>query len=424
MEFIKMKEIVVDRPVLDPSSDNIVCQQFLDFAGVIIVAINAKGEVIYINQTGLDILGYTSKQVIGKNWFKLIIPKNESVEVRKVFDKLMQGKTKLVGHYQNSIKTKTGEVKFIDWYNTLLKDKKGKIIGTLSSGADITNLDITKSQLAEIEKKYKAIVNQITEGIVLFNSAGVILEVNKKAAQICGHSQIKMINMNIADICDPKTYPNISETIKTIFKSNRNQEIKGLEFDIDKKNKIVIDLTAQVVGYNGDRVGLLILKDNTTEQKTLEQVEKSMKKFQILANETADGIIITDEIGRLAYANLAVTHMFGYSDPNEMLGTPIQNFLAGSSIVQAANLLKSAMAGKLTGIKNQYFKAIKKNKDKFDIDVSASVFWEDGKFSGIECIIRDLSSNKNEIKKYLDQIAELEAENKNLKWKVGKLKKK
>ncbi|MHC4480469.1 MAG: PAS domain S-box protein, partial [Planctomycetota bacterium] len=49
-------------------------QRYLDVAGVMFVALNAKGEVALINQKGSEVLGYEQVEIIGKNWFDSFLP--------------------------------------------------------------------------------------------------------------------------------------------------------------------------------------------------------------------------------------------------------------------------------------------------------------------------------------------------------------
>ena len=52
-------------------------QQYLNIAGVIIIAINEKGVVTLINRKGCNVLGYEEEDIIGKNWFDLCVPEND-----------------------------------------------------------------------------------------------------------------------------------------------------------------------------------------------------------------------------------------------------------------------------------------------------------------------------------------------------------
>ena len=127
-------------------------QQFLNIAGVIIVAINDEGIVSLINRKGCEVLGYKEEEIRGKNWFDLCVPERMRKERKDTLKKVMAGEKKEVEDYENSILTKSGEERIIAWHNTTLTDDKDRIIGTLSSGEDITLRKQTEEELIRSEK--------------------------------------------------------------------------------------------------------------------------------------------------------------------------------------------------------------------------------------------------------------------------------
>jgi len=127
-------------------------QQYLNIAGVIIVAINNKGIITLINKKGCDVLGYEEKDLVGKNWYDLCVPNRDQKERKESHKKLMSGNYEVIEDYENSILTKSGEERIIAWHNTLIKDEKGDILGTLSSGEDITERKQTEEELIRSEK--------------------------------------------------------------------------------------------------------------------------------------------------------------------------------------------------------------------------------------------------------------------------------
>jgi PAS domain S-box-containing protein len=149
-------------------------QQYLNIAGVIIVAINREGIVTLINKKGCDVLGYKEEEIIGKNWYDLCVPDNLRAERKKDFDDLMAGYYQDVEDYENIIVTKSGEERIIAWHNTLIRDEEGHIIGTLSSGNDITKRKLAEEELIRSEKM--ASLGQL--------AASVVHEVNNPLAGI------------------------------------------------------------------------------------------------------------------------------------------------------------------------------------------------------------------------------------------------
>ena len=149
---------------------NQTAQKYLDIAGVIIVAINVSGQITLINKRGCDILGYPKEELIGKNWFDTFLPEKIREDVRTVFKKLLSGDIEPVEYYQNPVLTREGEKKIIAWYNTLITDESGKIVGTLSSGEDVTErlraeeaLRKANEEILNFSKELEKLVKERTE---------------------------------------------------------------------------------------------------------------------------------------------------------------------------------------------------------------------------------------------------------------------
>jgi PAS domain S-box-containing protein len=149
-------------------------QQYLNIAGVIIVAINEKGVVSLINKRGCDVLGFKEDEIIGKNWFDLCVPERFKGERKEAFQKVMAGEEEEAEDYENIILTKSGDERIIAWHNTSLTDETNHIIGTLSSGEDITLRKQTEEELLRTEKL--ASLGQL--------AASVVHEVNNPLAGI------------------------------------------------------------------------------------------------------------------------------------------------------------------------------------------------------------------------------------------------
>jgi len=191
-------------------------QQYLNIAGVIIVAINEKGTVSLINKKGCDVLGYKEDEIIGKNWFDLCVPERFREERNETFQKVMAGIEEEVEDYENIILTKSGEERIIAWHNTSLTDEKGRIIGTLSSGEDITQRKQTEEELIRSEKL--ASLGQL--------AASVVHEVNNPLAGIMVYLKLLL-----------KKYK--EEKIQT--KSTEEQLLK-MEKELDRTTRIIRNL--------------------------------------------------------------------------------------------------------------------------------------------------------------------------------------
>jgi PAS domain S-box-containing protein len=114
-------------------------QQYLDIVGVMVVVLDAQGRIELINRRGLEILGYeAASDLVGREWFTACVPAAVRDEVRRVFSQIMAGDLRPVGRYENAVVARDGRQHLILWHNALLRDPEGRIVGTLSSGEDVT----------------------------------------------------------------------------------------------------------------------------------------------------------------------------------------------------------------------------------------------------------------------------------------------
>jgi PAS domain S-box-containing protein len=131
-------------------------QQYLDIAGVILVAIDAGRRVALINQKGCEVLQRNPSEIIGKDWFETFVPEKIRQDGIYGFDQLMAGKIEPVEYFENPVLTQDGEELLIAWHNVLLRDESGKIIGTLGSGEDITAQRHSEVQIKKLNWDLKA----------------------------------------------------------------------------------------------------------------------------------------------------------------------------------------------------------------------------------------------------------------------------
>ena len=100
---------------------------------------------------------------------------------------------------------------------------KEEIIGCTGLARNITERKQTESALKESETKFKEIINQINDGIIVFDEQGKIIIWNKGATNISGLKADETINRNIVDVRYQFTPPSIRDraqienTIKNII---------------------------------------------------------------------------------------------------------------------------------------------------------------------------------------------------------------
>jgi len=156
-------------------------QKYIDVAGIILKIIDENGKVSLINKRGCEVLGYTEEEILGKKWIDNFIPERLQNKMNDILEKLRSNQNVSYEYFENPVVTQSGEERIISWYNTALKDEKGKFQGILSSGEDVT----TKSKMErELQENYQKL-QQIMEDTV-YTMAKVV---EKKDPYSAGHQK-------------------------------------------------------------------------------------------------------------------------------------------------------------------------------------------------------------------------------------------
>ena len=258
--------------------------QYLDIAEVVLITLDRNGNITLLNKKGHKILEYEEGELIGKNWFETCLPEYNRVEVRSIFNKIMQGMIENSEFYENTVITKNGSEKLIVWHNTLLRDDEGKIIGTLSSGEDVTIRKKIEQKLIESEEKFRTIAEETEIGIIIFQDNEFKYS-NKAIELISGYSPDnikKWSNEVYIDKINPKD-ANSFLTLINNFSEGDVASIDKYPFRIKDAMGDVkwIELTAKTITYLGKDATMYTIIDISDKKQT----EQNLRELSNLKSE-------------------------------------------------------------------------------------------------------------------------------------------
>jgi PAS domain S-box-containing protein len=128
-------------------------RSLLENVQLIVVGLDASGNINYVNPFFVGLTGYTHEEVLGKNWFENFLPSSSQPSTEADFLQLLTHTAH--PYYRNAILTKSGEERFIAWNNTTLQDSDGTVIGSISIGEDITE----RNKIEQIKDEFIGIVS-------------------------------------------------------------------------------------------------------------------------------------------------------------------------------------------------------------------------------------------------------------------------
>ncbi|MFN2165996.1 MAG: PAS domain S-box protein, partial [Anaerolineae bacterium] len=209
--------------------------KYLDVAGVMLMALNERGEITLMNRMGHAILGYEEGELLGQNWFDACLPARIRDQVRRVFYTLMSGEIVPVESFENPVLTKAGQERIVAWRNTLLTDDLGKIVGTLSSGEDISARRHIEEALRESEAKHRNIVESIPMGMHMYELAPdgqlVFMGANPAADAILGVKHHRFVGQAIEEAFSPLSETEVPDQYRRVAAQGGTWHADQILFD-------------------------------------------------------------------------------------------------------------------------------------------------------------------------------------------------
>ena len=291
-----------------------LAQYYLDIAGVILVVIDANQRVSLINKKGCEVLGYRESEIIGKNWFDTSIPERARDNIRKIFNKLLVGEIEQIEFFENTVLTKKGEERIIAWHNTVLKDEKGNITSTLSSGEDITDRKKADESLKESEQRFKTIFDNASDGILLAEIENKYFHLgNKTIADMLGYGEDEINKLGVMDIHPEEDIPYVIEQ----FEKQARGEIKlAKNIPIKRKDGGVFycDINAFPVTLGGKSYIVGIFRDITEKKRTEDAVRSSESFLNSIIEQSPFSMWVSDAQGTLIRLNHACRDLLHIKD--------------------------------------------------------------------------------------------------------------
>ncbi|MFC1898674.1 PAS domain S-box protein, partial [Candidatus Cloacimonadota bacterium] len=305
-------------------------ERYLDLAGSMILSLNPQAEITMINQKGLEILEYESREeLIGKNWFDTCISPDINQEIKQVFAKIVSGEMEGVEHYDNEIVTKSGNLKTISWYNSLIKDETGNVKYLLSSGVDVTEINKVQLKIQESQTRYHNFISNSSEGIYRIEmKEPVSIELKKEELikMINKNAYIAEVNIALADMYGliPEDMagkpaiqfaPNYGERAELIVRS-KDHHVTNIETeDVDAdSNPIYLSES-----YHGEiEAGKLIRiwgvqRDITEIKKAQIELKDSEDRYRVLSDNMNVGLVLHGPDTKILFSNPAASEILGWS---------------------------------------------------------------------------------------------------------------
>lgn len=322
-------------------------RMYLDMAGVILLALDKEGKVVLANPKACSVLGGEEGEIIGKDWFESFIPEHERREVWRVFQQLMSGTVEPAEYVENQVLTLGDNLRWVAWHNTLIKSGAGEILGTFSSGEDITERRQTEQALRESEERFRELTDTLPQVVFEADTRGTITYANRRAFELFGYGEEELQQgLNTLEMIAAQDHDRAKANIGRVLKGDKPESTEYMARRKDGGTFPVMIYSTRIVrdgGVVGMRGIIVDLSEHKAAEKALKESEERLRQSQKM-----------EAIGRLAGGiahdfNNLLTTILGYSEMLLSEGTATKEALESvreisKSAQRAASLTQQLLA--------------------------------------------------------------------------------
>ncbi len=158
---------------------------------------DSDGIFIACNRKFEDIYGAKREEIIGKTDYDFV-PKEKADYYREIDNKALElGSSVLVR--EDAYKASTNEIVEFETFKSPLRDSKGKLIGVLGVGTDITDRLIAQADLIESRQQINAIFDDQVTFLGVVDLEGNIIDCNQTSLDFFKCSREDVIGKNLLD---------------------------------------------------------------------------------------------------------------------------------------------------------------------------------------------------------------------------------
>jgi PAS domain S-box-containing protein len=252
----------------------------------VMVLVDATGRVLDVNKKAVEAFGGSKGELVGKHFTRACLGIMPPTQISKVVKGFVAGLANKKPNLNVTIKNKKGQTILLECSASLLK-LDDRSTGLLVVGRDITERKRAEEELARSEAKYRSLVDQSLQGMVV--AQGVpprVVFVNPTMIQISGYTSEELASIPMERLIHPDDRPAFFSRLKDRLEGKSATSPNEYRA-IRKDGKVVwIDVFSSCVEHNGQPAVQATFIDITERKEALERLRVLNEKLGVVGKLT------------------------------------------------------------------------------------------------------------------------------------------
>jgi PAS domain S-box-containing protein len=276
--------------------------------------VDVNGVYTYASPKVKDLIGREPEEVLGKTAFDLM-PPDEAKRVSLLFADIVKS-GKPFTTLENTILDKNGRAVVVETSGVPIVGEGGNLLGYRGIDRDITERKQSEKALHDSEEIYRTLVENIGLGVTLIGADYRIIMTNATQGRLFKKSRDKFLGEYCFREFEKRDAVCSHCPGKRAMTTGRPAEVETEGVRDDGSRFPVCIHAFPVYEADGKIKGFIeVVEDVTEQKKAMRALEESEKRYKMLFDRAAEGIIVADiKTMEFRYANPAICRMLGYSE--------------------------------------------------------------------------------------------------------------
>jgi len=198
---------------------------FLDKVSLIYYSLDVHGNITHSNNYFLKYVEYTREELIGQNFFALLVPEQERASRLEDFNKALET-SHLSTNYERDVITKSGQLKTLRWNAMFEYNHEGQITGITSVGKDMTDKRIAMEALKDNKIRLQDLFDNAHDLIQNISIDNKFIFVNKAWKDRLGYTDQDIESLTLNDIVHPYYKAKLIYQLRNLYKGENVNKIE------------------------------------------------------------------------------------------------------------------------------------------------------------------------------------------------------
>jgi two-component system cell cycle sensor histidine kinase/response regulator CckA len=288
-------------------SEELFSRAFQASPAAISISTVAEGKYLYVNERFLQLIGRTRQDVVGRTSVDLAFWGDPRQRQRVIDELSRSGSLRDVAVV---IGRPSGERR-----DALVSLELVELAGQrclLGLSYDVTERKQAEEAVRKSEERFRALVENSTEAIVLVDRAGGVVYQSPSAFRILGYTTEERLGRNAFELVHPDDLERATATMRACLASTTPQAV---EARCRRKDGVWRDLEMVATNHLADPAVQAIIvnyRDVTERRLAEEALRESERRFRAVIENSSDAIALFAADGTILYGSPATTRILGY----------------------------------------------------------------------------------------------------------------